>query len=72
VAELETKRGTSDPTYLVYTLGKLEILKLRADYEKMRGKDFSLLEFHDRLMQQGGVPLKIIRKAMLGNDSPTL
>jgi uncharacterized protein (DUF885 family) len=38
----------------------------------MRGKDFSLLEFHDRLMQQGGVPLKIIRKAMLGNDSPTL
>ncbi len=72
MAELETKRGTSDPTYLVYTLGKLEILKLRADYEKMRGKDFSLLEFHDRLMQQGGVPLKIIRKAMLGNDSPTL
>ena len=72
VAELETKRGTSDPTYLVYTLGKLQILKLRADYEKMRGKDFSLLEFHDKFMAQGGVPLKIIRKAMLGNDSPTL
>jgi uncharacterized protein (DUF885 family) len=72
VADVETKRGTSDPTYLVYTLGKLQILKLREDYRKMRGKDFSLLEFHDRLMQQGGVPLKIIRKSMLGDDSPTL
>jgi uncharacterized protein (DUF885 family) len=72
IAELETKRGTSDPTYLVYTLGKLEILKLREDYKKKRGADFSLQEFHDRLMMQGGVPLKIIRKAMLGDDSPTL
>src|SRR5260370_18080944 len=72
IADLETKRGTSDPTYLVYTLGKLQILKLREDYRKMRGPDFSLLEFHNRLMQQGGVPLKIIRKAMLGDDIPTL
>jgi len=72
VADVETKRGTSDPTYLMYTLGKLQITKLREDYRKMRGKDFSLLEFHDRFMQQGGVPIKIIRKAMLGNDSPTL
>src|SRR6202142_3202621 len=72
VAKVETKRGTSDPTYLVYTLGKLEILKLREDYHKMKGADFSLMEFHNRLMQQGGVPLKIIRKAMLGDDSPTL
>ena len=72
VAEVEMKRGTSDPTYLVYTLGKLEILKLREDYRKKRGKDFSMLEFHDRLMQQGGVPLKIVRKAMLGDDSSTL
>lgn len=72
VADVETKRGTSDPTYLMYTLGKLQILKLRDDYRKMRGNDLSLLEFHDRFMKQGGVPLKIIRKAMLGNDSPTL
>jgi len=72
IADVETKRGTSDPTYLVYTLGKLQILKLREDYRKMRGNDFSLMEFHDRLMQQGGVPLKIVRKAMLGDDSPTL
>jgi uncharacterized protein (DUF885 family) len=72
VADVETKRGTSDPTYLMYTLGKLQILKLRDDYRKMRGNDFSLLEFHNQLMEQGGVPLKIVRKAMLGNDSPTL
>jgi len=72
VADVETKRGTSDPTYLVYTLGKLQILKLREDYRQMRGKDFSLLDFHDKFMQQGGVPLKIVRKAMLGDDSPTL
>jgi uncharacterized protein (DUF885 family) len=72
VADVETKRGTSDPTYLMYTLGKLQILKLREDYRKMHGKDFNLQEFHDRLMQQGGVPLKVIRKTMLGDDSPTL
>ena len=34
VGEMETKRGTGDPTYLMYTLGKLEILKLRADYRR--------------------------------------
>lgn len=71
-AERETKRGTSDPTYLVYTLGKLEILKLREDYRQKMGKDFSLEEFHNQFMQQGGVPIKLIRHAMLGNDSPTL
>jgi uncharacterized protein (DUF885 family) len=72
VADQESKRGASDPTYLYYTLGKLQILKLRADYKKLRGDKYSLEEFHDRFMKQGAVPLKIIRKAMLGNDSPTL
>jgi uncharacterized protein (DUF885 family) len=72
VAEEEAKRGTSDPTYLVYTLGKLEILKLRQDYHAMRGDQFSLREFHDTFMKQGAIPLKIIRAKMLENDSPTL
>ena len=71
-AMLETKRGTSDPTYLYYTLGKLQILKLREDYKKMRGAKYSLLEFHDNFMKQGFPPIKIVRRAMLGNDSPTL
>ena len=68
----ETKRGTSDPTYLYYTLGKLQIMKLREDYRKMRGSQFSLQEFHDRLLSQGYPPIKIVRKTMLGDDSPTL
>jgi uncharacterized protein (DUF885 family) len=68
----ETRRGTADPTYLVYTLGKLEIMKLRADYKKKMGGKFSLEEFHDRFMRQGLIPIKIIRQTMLGDDSPTL
>jgi uncharacterized protein (DUF885 family) len=70
--ERETKRGTSDPTYLYYTLGKLQILKLREDYKKLRGDKFTLQEFHDEFMKQGFPPIKIIRRAMLGDDSPVL
>ena len=72
VAEKEAKRGTSDPTYLVYTLGKLQIMKLRDDYKKMKGDQFSLEEFHNAFMRQGFPPIKIVRQALLGNDSPTL
>jgi uncharacterized protein (DUF885 family) len=72
VGVVETKRGTADATYLYYTLGKLQILKLREDYKKMRGSQFSLEEFHDKFLAQGFPPIKIVRKAMLGNDSPTL
>ncbi len=72
VADIEAKRGTADPTYLVYTLGKLQIMKLREDYKKKRGAKFSLQDFHDRFMEQGGVPLVIIRREMLGDNSPTL
>ncbi len=72
IAEVETKRGTSDPTYLYYTLGKLQIMKLRSDLEKKEGASFSLEKFHDDFMRQGGAPLRIVRKALLGDDSPTL
>jgi len=65
VADVEAKRGTVDPTYLVYTLGKLEILKLREDYKKKLGDKFRLQEFHDRFLEQGGVPLPLVRKALL-------
>jgi uncharacterized protein (DUF885 family) len=70
--ERETKRGTSNPTYLYYTLGKLEIMKLREDYKKMRGNAFTLEEFHDRFMREGTPPIKIVRRALLGDDSPVL
>ncbi|WP_263358685.1 DUF885 domain-containing protein [Acidicapsa ligni] len=69
---VETKRGTSDPTYLYYTLGKLEILKLREDMRKKQGTSFSLQKFHDAFLGQGFPPIKIVRQAMLGDDSPTL
>jgi uncharacterized protein (DUF885 family) len=72
VARREAKRGTSDPTYLVYTLGKLEIMKLRADYKQKMGADFDLQQFHDEFMRQGFAPIQIIRRTMLGNDSPVL
>jgi uncharacterized protein (DUF885 family) len=72
VAETETKRGSFDPTYLVYTLGKLEILKLRQDYKQKMGAKFNLQEFHDQFLKQGFPPVRIIRKAMLGDDSPVL
>lgn len=72
IADIETKRGTSDPTYLYYTLGKLEIMKLRADLEKKEGSNFSLQKFHDDFMRQGGAPIKIVRQSLLGDGSPAL
>jgi uncharacterized protein (DUF885 family) len=72
VAEVETKRGTSDPTYLVYTLGKLEIMKLREDYRTKMKDSFSLRQFHDTFLRQGFPPVKIVRETMLGDDSPAL
>jgi uncharacterized protein (DUF885 family) len=72
VGLVETKRGTADATYLYYTLGKLEIMKLRADMMKKQGAAFNLQTFHDDFMRQGFAPIKIVRKAMLHDDSPVL
>jgi uncharacterized protein (DUF885 family) len=69
---IETKRGTSDATYLYYTLGKLEILKLREDLRKKQGAAFSLESFHNDFLKQGFPPIKIVRKALLKDDSPPL
>jgi uncharacterized protein (DUF885 family) len=71
-ATVETKRGAGDPTYLYYTLGKLQIMKLREDMKKKQGAAFSLEEFHNNFLKQGFPPIKIVRKALLGDDSPTL
>jgi uncharacterized protein (DUF885 family) len=72
VGLVETKRGTGDPTYLYYTLGKLEIMKLREDYKKKKGAAFTIQDFHDSFMRQGFAPIKVVRKAMLGDNSPVL
>src|SRR2546429_850952 len=72
VGEMETKRGTGDPTYLMYTLGKLEILKLREDYQRKMASAFSLQEFHDRFIKAGNPPVKIVRRELMGRDGPLL
>lgn len=72
IARVETRRGTADATYLYYTLGKLEILKLREDMQRKQGPAFTLGGFHDSFMLQGPVPIKLVRRSLLGNDSPVL
>jgi len=65
--EREAKRGTSDPTYLVYTLGKLQIIGLRDEYRKLKGQDYSLKAFHDAFLSTGCPPVKLVRAELL-ND----
>ena len=66
-ARAEAERGTYDPTYLVYSVGKLEILKLREDYRALQGDKFSLMEFHDRLLRGGQAPIWVYRRLLLGD-----
>ncbi len=61
----EALRGTFDPGYLSYTLGKLQILKLRDDYKKQQGDNFSLRKFHDTLLDNGMPPIELIREVMI-------
>lgn len=63
--ERETKRGTMDPTYLVYTMGKLDILALREDYRKKKGESFSICDFHDAFLKEGYPPLSMVRAQLL-------
>ena len=64
-AEQEAVRGTFDPGYLYYTLGKLQILKLRQDYQKQQGTSYSLQNFHDEMLRHGAPPLRLLRERML-------
>jgi len=68
-AEVEARRGTEDPGYLRYQLGKLMILKLREDLRRKEGAAFSLGEFHDAFLSEGAIPVPLIRRAMLGESS---
>jgi uncharacterized protein (DUF885 family) len=71
-ARREAERGTFDPTYLVYTVGKLMLLKLRQDCKQQQGKAFSLRTFHDTLLGNGTAPFWLHRELMLGADSGDL
>jgi len=71
-ARREAERGTFDPTYLVYSVGKLMLLKLRRDYKAQQGKSFSLKSFHDTLLAQGTAPFWLHRQLMLGEEGDLL
>jgi uncharacterized protein (DUF885 family) len=68
-ARREAERGTFDPTYLVYSIGKLMLLKLRHDVKQQQGKSFSLRAFHDALLNNGTAPFWLHRQLMLGADT---
>jgi uncharacterized protein (DUF885 family) len=69
----EARRGAYNPTYLYYTLGKLQIYKLREDYRKARGSAYSLQSFHNEFVKQGSIPIQAIRRVLLAdNNGPAL
>jgi uncharacterized protein (DUF885 family) len=61
----EAMRGTVDIGYGSYSLGKLQILKLRNDYQVQEGDKFSLKKFHDELLNHGMLPIRLLREVML-------
>ncbi len=68
-ARQEAMRGTFDPGYLNYTLGKLQILKLRDDYKTQEGDDFSIQKFHNELLNHGMPPIRLLREIMLKDQT---
>ena len=61
----EAMRGTFDPGYLNYSLGKLQILKLREDYKTQEGPVYTLKRFHDEMLKHGMPPIRLLRQIML-------
>jgi uncharacterized protein (DUF885 family) len=68
-AKQEAMRGAFDPEYLYYTVGKLEILKLREDYRKQEGANYSLRKFNDEMLRHGAPPIRLLRELMLKDTS---
>ena len=68
-ARREAERGTFDPTYLVYSVGKLMMLKLRRDYKEEQGGKYSLRAFHDAVLAKGCAPFSAIRRLMLKDSA---
>lgn len=71
-ARQQAARGTFDPAYLNYTMGKLMIRKLREDWTASRGGKQAWQQFHDEFLKYGGPPIPLVRKAMLPGDTGTL
>jgi hypothetical protein len=64
-AKQQAARGTFDPGYFAYTLGKLQIIELREEAKEMLGKKFDLKKFHDALLSHGSPPVPLIRDRVL-------
>lgn len=64
-ARQQSARGTYDPAYLNYTMGKLLIRKLREDWTASRGGRKAWKVFHDEFLGYGGPPIPLVRKAMM-------
>jgi uncharacterized protein (DUF885 family) len=64
----EALRGTYDPGYLFYTLGKLQILKLREDYKKQEGSNYNLQKFNDAMLNNGMPPIRMMREILLKDE----
>ena len=69
-AEQQARRGAYDPAYLNYTLGKLMIRKLRADWTATHGRRAGWKAFHDAFLEYGGPPIPLVRQAMMAEDAP--
>ncbi|MGI9286353.1 MAG: DUF885 domain-containing protein [Pseudomonadales bacterium] len=67
-ARQQAARGTYDPAYLNYTLGKLMILRLREDWTRERGGRDAWKEFHDKFLSYGGPEIPLVRAQMLGGQ----
>ena len=65
-ARQQAARGTFDPEYLNYTLGKLMIRQLRENWTAGHGGRGAWKAFHDRFLSYGGPPVPLVRQAMLG------
>jgi uncharacterized protein (DUF885 family) len=68
-ARREAERGTFDPAYILYSAGKLMLLKLRSDYKAKAGAKYSQRVFHDQLLGNGTVPIWLHRALMLGEQN---
>ncbi len=71
-ARQQAMRGTLDPLFLAYTLGKLAIMKLRDDWKVRMGDAYTLRGFHDEFLRHGEAPLPVIRRLMLGDSAGPL
>jgi hypothetical protein len=71
-ARQQAARGTFDPAYLNYTMGKLMIKRLREDWTSTRGGKQAWLSFHDEFLKYGGPPIPLVRRAMMKKESGSL